>query len=654
MCGICGFHAGGGPVPGVELLRRMTATLEHRGPDDEGTFVDGCVALGARRLSIIDLPGGHQPISNEDGTVTVALNGEIYNYAALRRDLAARGHQLRTAGDTEVIVHLYEEMGEACVDELRGMFAIALWDARRRRLLLARDRIGIKPLFVARLPGGGLAFASEIKALFALPGVPRRLNATALGRYLDVLYTPGSETIFEGIVRVPPGHLIVMDDQGVRERPYWDVTADRQARRAGLAANVERLRAEVDAAVRLHMVADVPVGALLSGGVDSSAVVSLAASHTPHRLRTYTVAFDVGELSAKYDERPYARLIADRYGTDHTEVCLTGADLARLFPAATWHLDEPFGNPTALATFAVCQEARRSVKVVLSGDGGDEIFGGYLRYAYDRAVSVYQRVPAPLRRGVLRPGLDALRRLGVVRANLEKLERPPDVDRYTAWHLTMPRASRDALLTPEWRALTAAGRVETVFEPYLAAEGGRDYQERMMHADLKTWLPDEDLMQADRMSMMASVELRVPLLDHRVVEFAAGVPFGQKVRLRPLESKRVMKEAFRDLLPPEILYQRKRGFFTPAGKWLRTELREMALDLLAPDRLRRQGIFRPDAVQEMLQTHLDQRGYFGHELWTLMSFQLWYDTFLGATPPLAPLAGDGGVRPRVVRHASLD
>ena len=639
MCGIVGYLDPSGAVAAARPLEAMLGAVEHRGPDDWGAFADGPVGLGARRLSIIDLAGGHQPISSEDGAVTVVQNGEIYNYAELRAELRSRGHAFRSESDTEVIAHLYEEVGEECVERLRGMFAIALWDSRRRRLLLARDRLGVKPLYLVDLPGGGIAFASEVKALLAVPGVARRICPTALGRYLDVVYTPGRDTLFEGITRLPPAHLLVVDAAGRQERAYWDVRPDERAARAGAAENAERLRHELDEAVRAHMVADVPVGALLSGGVDSSIVVALAARHAGPRLRTFNVSFEVRELSARYDERAPARLVAQRYDTEHTEVRMSGADLARLFPAATWHLDEPFGNPTAIATYAVCAEARRSVKVVLSGDGGDELFAGYLKYPLDRAVSIYQGIPGTLRRGVVAPGLRALRRAGLLRANLDKLERPPDVGRYTAWHLTMSRQWRDQILAPEWRSRTSGGRVEDVFAPYLERDPGRSFQDRMMYADLKTWIPDQALMQADKMSMMASVELRVPLLDHRIVELASGVPFGQKVRLRPLETKRLLKQAFRDLLPTEILRQRKQGFFAPAGKWLRTDLREMALDLLSPERLRRQGIFEPAPVERMLATHLSGEGYFGHELWTLLSFQLWHDTFIAPARVDGPVAG---------------
>jgi asparagine synthase (glutamine-hydrolysing) len=638
VCGIGGYHVGPGAPPGRPVLAAMADSLLHRGPDDVGLFEDGPVGLAVRRLSIIDLAGGHQPISSEDGSLTVVLNGEIYNYAELGRELRARGHTLRTGADTEVIVHLYEELGDRCVDRLRGMFAFALWDARRGRLLLARDRLGIKPLYVARLPGGGIGFASEIKALFALPGVRREICPTALGRYLDVLYTAGRETIFEGITRLPPGCILSVDAERTVERPYWDVRPDGPAGRASLDENAARLRAELDEAVRLHMVADVPVGALLSGGLDSSVVVALAARASSQPLKTYTVAFDVGELSEKYDERPQARLVADRYGTDHTEVMLTGGELARLFPAATWHLDEPFGNPTAIATYVVSREARRAVKVVLSGDGGDELFGGYLRYAYDRAVSLYGMIPGPARAAFVRPALRAMRRVGALKLNLTKLEQPADVERYAAWHFTTPPGTREELLTPEWRERTAAGRIQTVFAEHLAAAPRPGFQERMMYADLRSWIPDQSLMQSDKMSMMASLELRVPLLDHRIVELAAGVPFDQKVRLWPLQTKRLVKRAFADLLPPEILTQRKKGFFAPAGKWLRTELRDMAIDLLSPERLDRQGIFRSEVVQRMLTTHLERRGYFGHELWTLMSFQLWHDTFMGAGAPTGPVS----------------
>jgi asparagine synthase (glutamine-hydrolysing) len=638
MCGICGVYGSLARAIGPSAVREMTATMTHRGPDDEGFFSEGPIAIGMRRLSIIDVAGGAQPQANEQGTVVVVLNGEIYNYRELREELAGLGHSFRTTSDTEVLVHLYEQMGDRFVARLRGMFTLALWDRAQQRLLLARDRAGIKPLYLARV-GDGLAFASEIKALLSLPAVGRAIDPTALGLYLDLMYVPGRQTVFAGIERLMPGEMLVVEAERIERRAYWELRPRLEARGATLEQNSARVRAEIDEAVRGHMVADVPVGALLSGGLDSSILVALAAGHAHGPLKTYTVAFDVGELSAKYDERGFARLVAERYGTDHTEVLLTGDELARLFPRATWHLDEPLGNPTALSIYAVSRAARESVKVVLAGNGGDELFGGYLRYAYDRAVSLYQSIPGPLRRGAVRPGLELLRRAGLLRVGLGKLDRPQDVDGHVQWNRTMSAEWRELILTPEWRRRTAAGTAARALAPWFDDPAARSYQDAAMRADLMTWIPDEDLMKTDKMTMMASLELRVPLLDHRVVELAAGIPFGQKVRLWPLETKRILKHAFRDLLPPEIVSQRKRGFFTPAGKWLRTDLREMALDLLAPERLHRQGIFEPAAVQQMLQTHLSREGYFGHELWTLLSFQQWYDTFIAPAAVAGPLTG---------------
>ncbi|TAK22291.1 MAG: asparagine synthase (glutamine-hydrolyzing) [Chloroflexota bacterium] len=641
MCGIAGILQLDGRHPDRGTIESMLDTMRHRGPDDAGTFFDGPLGLGARRLSIIDVAGGHQPVSTENGAVTVIQNGEIYNYAELRQGLAARGHAFRGGSDTEVIAHLYEEVGDACVDALRGMFAFALWDARRQRLLLTRDRLGVKPLYITRT-AEFVAFASEIKALLPT-GITRRVRPAALGRLLDLVYCPGTETMFDGVERLAPGFRAIVDASGCRIEPYWDIQPDQVAARASFGENQTRLRDLLDDSVRHHMVSDVPVGALLSGGIDSSIVVALAARHAGPRLKTYNVSFDVGELSAKYDERPFARLVADRYDTDHTEVRLSGADLARLFPAAVWHLDEPFGNPTALATYAVCEAARRDVKVVLSGDGGDELFAGYLRYPLDRAVELYQSIPTWVRRALVGPGLVMARRVGLTRANLAKLEAPPTVARYASWHRTMDARWAGRLLTPEWREMVGVGGIEAVFAEHLGRWPDRSFYERTMYADLKTWIPDQALFQADRMSMMASVELRVPLLDHRVVEFAAGVPFDQKARIWPLETKRIVKHAFRDELPDEVRRQRKMGFFAPAGKWLRTELRSMALDLLSSERLTRQGIFDARVVDEMLSAHLSGDAYYGHELWTLMAFQAWHDQFIDpATSPVAPATARAG------------
>lgn len=626
MCGIAGIHDRD-PRGAADraLAQTMLDAIAHRGPDDEGVHVDGPAALGVRRLSIIDVAGGHQPMTNEDGTVVVAYNGEIYNYRALRERLPRAGHTLRTRADTEVIAHLYEDLGDDCVHELDGMFGFALWDARRRRLLLVRDRLGIKPLYWTHA-GGQLVFGSEIKALLRHPGVHARLDHDALAAFLLLKYVPAPRTMFAGIAALPPGHLLVSDADGVRVRRWWDLSFRRPEVPLGEHEAAEMLEASLDATVRSHLVSDVPFGAFLSGGVDSSLVVALMsrALHAP--VRTFAIGFEgVGE---DLSETPYARLVADRYETEHEEVLVGARDLVALAEKVVWHLDQPIADNACLANYLVAAAAAREVKMVLTGEGGDELFAGYARYAGERLAPAFQRL-TPRARALG----EALSRRSRIPPRpsiaLHALCQPGERRRFATWFALMSPAAREALATGELAEAVARAAPESLFAAALERADGPDRISRMLYVDTKLWLPDDLLARGDKMSMAASLEARVPLLDHRLVQFAASLPPAMKVR--GLSRKFLLKKVARAYLPGPILDRPKKGFPIPMGRWLRGDARELCRDLLSPEAVRRRGLFAPAAVQRLLDQHESGAAEHGAVLWALLSVELWHRAFVDRT-----------------------
>jgi asparagine synthase (glutamine-hydrolysing) len=616
MCGIAGILSLDGRPVVLDELRAMCHALAHRGPDDEGFYVGEGVGLGMRRLSIIDLDAGRQPIANEDGSVRVVFNGEIYNYRALRAELASRGHRLSTATDTETIVHLYEERGRGCVEKLRGMFAFALWDAARRRLILARDRLGIKPLYYT-VAGGRLLFASELKAILALGEVEPALSWAGLSHFLAFGTTGREDSMVAGVRKLAPASLVeISPGQMPEPQRYWNVRFEPDRARSE-AATAERLRELLEESVRLHMVSDVPVGAFLSGGLDSSTVVALMSRLTPEPIRTFSIGF----ADPAYDERPYARLVAEAFDTKHHELVLEGdlldtlADLARC-------LDEPFGDSSAIPTYMVSKLAAESVKVVLTGDGGDELFAGYDRYAVEGRQRRY-RFPLAAR-ALMRA---AARRMPEGMRGRNRLHRfsLPAADRYLDALTLFGRAQLGRLLTPE--ALRRVSRHDA-WAMARTPELGRDthWLSALQYADLQSYLPLDILTKADRMSMAHSLEARVPLLDHELVEFAATIP--PELQLRDGTGKHVFRRAVGRLLPEPILRRPKRGFAIPLGHWFRGRLADFARDLLLSSRARARGIFERSGVERLLA-----RPARGHEdlelqLWTLISFELWCGIFV--------------------------
>lgn len=619
MCGICGISHFGGSVDRC-TIEAMCVSLRHRGPDDYGIHVHGSVGLGAARLSIIDLAHGHQPLCNETGSIWAVQNGEIYNYQDLRADLLQRGHHLATHSDTEVLVHLYEEHGDDFVQRLHGMFAFAIWDASRQRLLLARDRLGVKPLMYM-LHNGRLLWGSEIKAILTA-GVPRRVDPAALHDYLSFDYVPGPRTMFDGIRKLQAGHLLIWDGD-LRIRRYWDVPGKHQEVGRDQEELRTHLRGLLEDAVREAMVSDVPVGAFLSGGLDSSVIVALMSRVAQGPVRTFSVGF----RERSYNELPYARMVAEWYGTDHHEV-IVEPHIEEVIHEIVDHFDEPFADSSAVASYYVSAVARQHVKVVLSGDGGDEIFGGYTIYQADRLAHLYRRLPDMLGARVI-PGV-----VGWLPASEGKM----------SWDLKARRFVERARLDPltahaSWRViftqemkerLYADGEVERhdsldLLRAYFDAYSNNDLLNRFLYVDTKISLVDDMLTKVDRMSMANSLEVRVPLLDHRLVEWMSQVPSSLKVR--GLDLKYLFKDVARDLLSRKIVDRRKAGFHVPIPGWIKHELRPLIAEQLSPATVARQGIFNPDYVGELLDAHRSGSENYSRNIWGLLIFSLWYDRF---------------------------
>jgi asparagine synthase (glutamine-hydrolysing) len=634
MCGIAGIVSFDGSPVHRDEVAVMCAAMRHRGPDDQGIHVDGGCALGMRRLSIIDLRTGHQPIANEDGSIWAVLNGEIYNYRELRQELVRRGHTLSTSSDTEVLVHLYEDHGAACVDRLRGMFAFAIWDGRARRLLLARDRLGIKPLYYGWV-GRRLVFASELKALLELPGLERRLDLSALNHVLTFLHTPRDRSILLGVRKLEPAHVLwVSPGERLHIERYWNVRFEPTppARAPEL---LEELRELLDQAVRVHMVSDVPVGAFLSGGVDSSSVVALMARASSRPIKTFSVGF----LEKDYSELDYARLVARAYGTDHHEIVLE-PDVLPSLEDLIWHLDEPFGDSSAIPTYVVSKLAGREVKVVLTGDGGDELFGGYDRYTVERRERRLDWMPAPMR-ALLGHAGDALPAHARGRAFLRH-RALAGAERYLAAQTLFSLEERLDLFCPD-------ARPADLDEPHQEAAallddgpGERHWLSRLQDLDLHSYLPLDILTKVDRMSMAHSLETRVPLLDHPLVELAARIP--PDLQVHGPTTKYLFKRALQGIVPDTILARPKQGFAVPLGRWFRGKLRELARDVLLDARGRQRGIFDPRQVEALLDAPARGRDL-DLQTWTLLSFELWCRLFLdqqgGYRPRRTTLAGVG-------------
>jgi len=626
MCGICGkieFDRESRVSP--SLVKAMADAIRHRGPDDQGYYVDAQVGLGFRRLSIIDLSGGHQPLSNEDGTVWIVFNGEIYNYQGLRQELLAKGHVFKSKSDTEVIVHLYEEHGVDCVQKLRGMFAFAIWDSAKKTLFLARDRVGIKPLYYYR-GKNFFSFGSEIKAILADPAVDRAVDPKMIDRFLTYYYLPGAETLLRNISKLEPGHLLTVRDGEIKTWSYWDLDFSGANNRQSSEGLDRQLVELLDQSVQLHMISDVPVGFLLSGGLDSTAMLSFAAKKTDKPISTFTIGFSSENI---VDERPFARLAAKRFGSKHYEISISPDQFVEFLPSYVWHMEEPVCEPPAVALYYVSKLASQYVKVLISGEGGDEAFAGYENFRNIFWFEKIKRLFGPLQE----PTGHAMTQLGRIFHSrvLEKYGPRMGVN-FEEYYLSRTSSpfgyfTKDSasLYTSDMARKVNKADSASVTRKYLSQAARFGLLEKMLYVDTKTWLPDDLLIKADRMTMANSVELRVPFLDHKLLEFAAKLPRNQKVRGWTM--KYLAKKALSGHVPDEILYRRKAGFPVPYVSWLRDSLRDWVSDLLLGETALSRGYFKRKAIEELIRRNIGGSGY-PKDIFALVVLEIWHRTFV--------------------------
>jgi asparagine synthase (glutamine-hydrolysing) len=621
MCGIAGVvNSEPGGVE-ADTIRRMCQSIVHRGPDDEGTYVKDGAGLGVRRLSVIDIAGGRQPVFNEDKTICIVYNGEIYNFPELRRELESRGHRFLTHGDTEVIVHLYEELGRDCVKRLRGMFAFAVYDTRNRHLLLARDRLGIKPLHYA-FAGGRLLFGSEIKSILAVAPELATIDQQALWRYMYFGYIPDPDTAFLPIKKLPPGHVLEFERGKVSIHKYWDLPEYSTYQPRGEEECLQELEQRLAEAVRIRLIADVPLGALLSGGTDSSTIVALMARASSRPVKTFSIGF----RHADFNEAPYARLVAERFGTEHRELILE-PDVAETLQSLTHSLEEPFGDSSILPTYYISRLARQQVTVALSGDGGDEAFGGYERYQVHLQRRTFDWIPEWTGR-FYRDHVHRKLPTSVPGRNLAYSVSLPWSERYIEGISLKPFDREMALLSDDFRS-AALGDVDplSAMRRYLDQALARDPLSRVLYLDSKTYLPGDILTKVDRMSMLTSLEVRVPILDHLFLEWVTGLPPEWKMRGK--KQKYILtKLAERVGVPKEVLNRPKQGFTLPLGHWMRNELKDLIMSVLMDSSTRQRGYFNAQGVQRLLDEHFQARRDHSARIWRFLMFELWQRNFI--------------------------
>jgi asparagine synthase (glutamine-hydrolysing) len=625
MCGIAGFVDLWGTKDRAmedreKILTRMCRNIRHRGPDDKGLMVKLGVALGMRRLAIIDLVWGKQPMSGEDGSVTIVFNGEIYNFRELKPRLESHGHIFHTNSDTEAIVHSYEEFGPECLKHLRGMFAFAIWDEKARTLFIARDRAGKKPLYYSITPNGTFVFGSELKALLEHPDVEREIDSQALDAYFTLGYVPDPLSIFRNVHKLPPGHYLTFTNGQVTVKQYWDFEFQPN-KPQNKDDYLHELRALLDESVGLRLISDVPLGAFLSGGIDSSTVVGLMARHMDQPVKTFSIGFH----EDSYNELKYARLTAQKFGTDHHEFFVT-PEICDVVDELAWHFDEPFADSSAIPTYMVSKLARDHVTVVLSGDGGDELFAGYTRYAVERKRGGFERLPKPMRERVMRPLSERLPHAAWGRNYLHNVSLDP-IARYLDSVSVFTSLNRKSLYTSDFSAkLGPGGYVGGLFYDLVGNVRNDDEVDRLLYLDSKTYLPGDILTKVDRMSMAVSLEARAPLLDHKLIEFVTRIP--SSLKLSGLETKHILKQAVKDLVPAEILNRPKQGFGVPIQEWINQQLRARIRDTLSEARTRQRGYVDSHYVDVLLNEH--ERGRRDHSmgLWALLMFEIWHRRFL--------------------------
>jgi asparagine synthase (glutamine-hydrolysing) len=627
MCGICGIVSfQNREILNDDLLRRMNQSLVHRGPDDQGYYRDNFAALAMRRLSIIDLETGQQPISNEDGSIWVIFNGEIYNYQEIRDQLEAKGHRFKTHSDTEVIVHAYEEYGTDCVRHFNGMFAIAIWERAPRRLVLIRDRIGIKPLYYW-IDGKNLVFGSELKAVIAHKQVPRQIDLNSLNDFLSLEYIPGPRTIFKNIQKLPPGYMLVFEEKGQNLSQYWDLPY--KPMEAGEEVCAEALAELIEDSVRLRLISDVPLGAFLSGGIDSSSVVAYMSQMSSLPVQTFSIGFE----DDTYNELPDAQAAANHFGAFHRTQIIK-PDIVGLAEKLVCHLDEPLADFSIFPTFLVSQLASQSVKVVLSGDGGDELFAGYDTYIAELLSRYYQWLPSKLRQKAIPalakripPQPEKKGLLNKTKRMIEGGALDPSLH-HARWMIFISDQEKDMLYHPDLRHTLNGYSTGELLGGYFRKAALFDPLAQQQYVDIKTYLADDILTKVDRMSMAVSIEARVPLLDYRIAEFAVNLP--PRMKLHRSKTKVIMRRAMQHLLPEISLTKPKQGFSIPMKHWLKSSLRPMMEDLLSDDSLQRRGYFSPQVISGWIREHLEGQANHSHRLWSLMVFELWHRSVIEA------------------------
>jgi asparagine synthase (glutamine-hydrolysing) len=626
MCGIVGMVNLDGRAADAALLARMNEAILHRGPDEDGAYLKGHVGLAMRRLAIIDLKGGQQPIADEEGTARIVYNGEVYNYREVKKELEARGHRFHTDCDTEVVLHAYLEYGADCPKHLRGMFAFAIWDERRQELFVARDRVGKKPLLYAKT-ANAFVFGSEFSALLLHPSVGREIDRAALDDYLTFMCVPAPQTAYRDIRKLEPGHSLTLNAAGeVKTERYWEPDFSKKVKLSEEEAG-ERALELLREAVRVRLMSEVPLGAFLSGGIDSSAVVALMAEASSTPVKTFSIGFEEQDFS----ELHHARRVAERVGAEHHEFVVR-PDAMEVLPTLVEHYGEPYADSSAIPTYYVARETRKHVTVALNGDGGDECFAGYERYAAMRLSERYRKLPGVLRERVIRQALELLpiselrpSRARKVRRFLRAASLPP-VERYLHWVGIVQRDAKDELYTDEFREEVGNRDTSAWLRPWFARANGAGVVDASLLADTMTYLPNDLLVKVDIASMAVSLEARSPFLDHHVIEFAASLP--ENLKLRGLTTKYILKKTLQKLLPSENLTRGKMGFGVPIGHWFRGQMQPFLRENLLSERAGGRGLFRPEAVRRMVELHTRGERDYTHPLWTLLMLELWFQRFI--------------------------
>ncbi len=626
MCGIVGQVTTSSDRIDRSIVGRMNTAITHRGPDDEGYFADDHAVLAMRRLSIIDVAGGHQPIGNHDRTKWIVFNGEIYNYRELREDLEKRGHTFYTRSDTEAVIHLYDEYGPACVEHLRGMFALAIWDTIERSLFLARDRVGKKPLLYSHQKNGDLIFGSEFSALLEHPDVSREVDEQAIDAYLTFLCVPAPQTAFKQIRKLEPAHWLLWKDGEITTSRYWlpDFSRKIDITEAEAVEATTRLLRE---ATKLRLISEVPLGAFLSGGVDSSTVVALMAEVSDRPVKTFSIGFEEEDFS----ELKYARTVAEHIGADYHEF-IVKPNALDVLPTLVEHYGEPYADSSAIPTYYVARETRKHVTVALNGDGGDESFAGYERYAAMKLSEKYQLIPQALRQGLLRPLVNVLPSSEIERSRIRDLKRfmkaaeLPKTQRYLRWVSAFDASSKMGLYSDAFAARVGNVQNGAIIDRWFSSVNGAGVVDAALLADQMTYLPNDLLVKVDIASMANSLEARSPFLDHKVIEFAASLPASMK--MRRLETKSLLKKVAARLVPKEVVYRRKMGFGVPIGKWFRGSMKDFVREVLLSEKALSRGIIRPEVIRQYVNDHTEARRDNSFQLWTFLMLELWFQKFI--------------------------